>query len=179
MFKKDGFHLDIEPVQTPRRVCKLLFQSRRLSREERQTDRQRTDKQRERESAAGLDTRQGERRGASPGRRGSQVRPRRHLSPPFVLRTGPLAAASLGTRLLSEAEANPPARGAPMCAEWILEVWVPDKRGPRGPAVTARRKRTVPASESAVRAGCGIHRRRSATQTDDTHHMVCLRNGAA
>ena len=48
MFKKDGFDLDIEPVQTPRRVCKLLFQSRRPSREERQTDRQRTDKQRER-----------------------------------------------------------------------------------------------------------------------------------
>lgn len=90
MFKKDGFELDIEPAQTPRRVCKLLLQSRRPSREERDRRTGRGQTCRERESAVGLD-RQGERRRASPGRRGSHVRPRTRLSPPFILRSGPLA----------------------------------------------------------------------------------------
>ena len=48
MFKKDGFELDIEPVQTLRRVCKLLFQSRCPRREERETQTGRGQTSRER-----------------------------------------------------------------------------------------------------------------------------------
>ena len=70
MFKKDGFELDTEPVQPPRRVCKLLFQSRCPRREERETDGQAEDRQAERdgqragpEAAPG----QGKQGRASPG----------------------------------------------------------------------------------------------------------------
>ena len=53
MFKKDGFELDIEPVQTLRRVCKLLFQSRCPRREESETHGQAEDRQAEREASRG------------------------------------------------------------------------------------------------------------------------------
>lgn len=73
MFKKDGFELDIEPVQTLRRVCKLLFQSRCPRREESETHGQAEDRQAEREASRGAGPKatpsQGEeRRAKKPGR---------------------------------------------------------------------------------------------------------------
>ena len=73
MFKKDGFELDIEPVQTLRRVCKLLFQSRCPRREESETHGQAEDGQAEREASRGAGPKatpsQGEeRRAKKPGR---------------------------------------------------------------------------------------------------------------